>query len=160
MPVAGLFGSDLPAASGFRTVRDPYSEQEVFVIPRIAPDWAVIHVHEADAQGNARFFGSPFWDRIMARAADRVIVTAERIVPTAEFERLPELTAIPAFMVAAVVEAPGRAWPGACWPLYGTDEAAIWDYLAASKDATALAAYLERTRERDAATAPMAAPIP
>ena len=149
MPVAGMFGSDLPAASGFRTVRDPYSGQEVCVIPRIAPDWAVLHVHEADEQGNARVFGTPFWDRIMSRAADRLIITAERIIPTADFVRQPELTMVPGFLVTAVVAAPGGAWPGACWPVYGIDEAAIYDYLAVSKDREALTEYLERTSERD-----------
>lgn len=150
MPVAGMFGGDLPAASDFRTVRDPYSGQEVCVIPRIAPDWAVLHVHEADAEGNARVFGTPFWDRIMSRAADRLIVTAERIVPTAEFARQPELTLVPGFLVAAVVRAPGGAWPGSCWPDYPIDEPAVRDYLAASRDPATLAGYLERTSRRDA----------
>jgi glutaconate CoA-transferase, subunit A len=145
MPVAGLFGSDLPAASGFRTVCDPYSGAEVYVIPGIAPDWAVLHVHEADASGNARVFGTPFWDRIMSRAADRLIVTAERIIPTAEFERVPELTLVPGFLVVAVVEAPGGAWPAACWPDYAIDEPAVFDYLEASRDPARLRAYLEGT---------------
>lgn len=149
MPVAGLFGSDLPAASGFRTLRDPYSGEEVFVIPRIAPDWAILHVQEADALGNARVYGTPFWDRIMSRAAGRIIVTAERIIPTAEFERRPELTLVPGFMVAAIVEASGGAWPGSCWPEYGIDEAAVWAYLAASRDGAGLAAHLAGRRERD-----------
>ena len=150
MPVAGMFGSDIPDASGFKTICDPYTGQEVCVIPRIAPDWAVLHVHEADAEGNARVFGTPFWDRILSRAADRVIVTAERIVPTADFVRQPELTLVPGFLVAAVVEAPGGAWPGACWPNYATDEPAVWAYLEASRDSERLAQYLEETGRQDA----------
>jgi glutaconate CoA-transferase, subunit A len=146
MPVAGMLGSDLPAASDFRIVRDPYTGQEVCVIPRIAPDWAVLHVHEADAEGNARVFGTPFWDRIMSRAADRLIITTERIIPTAEFARQPELTLVPGFLVTAVVAAPGGTWPGACWPDYGIDEPAVWEYLAASQDCEGLKSYLERTR--------------
>lgn len=149
MPVAGMFGSDLPAASGFKTICDPYTGQEVCVIPRIAPDWAVLHVHEADEQGNARVFGSPFWDRIMSRAADRLIITAERIIPTEEFVRQPELTLVPGFLVTAVVAAPGGAWPGACWPDYGVDEAGVWEYLEASRDAGKLGEYLTGVRERD-----------
>src|SRR3954452_13843844 len=145
MPIAGLFGSDLPAASGFQTVRDPYSGAEVYVIPRIAPDWAVLHVHEADAAGNARVCGTPFWDRIMSRAADRVIITAERIIPTAEFERIPELTLVPGFLVAAVVEAPRGAWPAACWPDYPIDEPAVFDYLESSREPERLREYLEKT---------------
>src|SRR5690348_383105 len=110
MPVAGMFGSDLPAASGFQTVRDPYTSAEVYVIPQIKPDWAVLHVQEADVLGNARVRGTPFWDRILSRAADNVIVTAERIVPTEDFTACPELTLAPGFLVAAVVAAPGGAW--------------------------------------------------
>jgi glutaconate CoA-transferase subunit A len=156
MPVAGMFGSDIPAASGFQTVRDPYTGQEVCVIPRIAPDWAVLHVHEADREGNARVVGTPFWDRIMARAANRLILTAERIVPTEDFLRQPELTLVPGFLVTAVVEAPGGAWPGACWPDYAIDETAVWHYLAASKDSAQLAEYLDRTSARDANAAGVA----
>ena len=150
MPVAGMFGSDIPAASGFKTICDPYTGQEVCVIPRIAPDWAVLHVHEADTEGNARVFGTPFWDRILSRAADRIIITTERIVPTADFVRQPELTLVPGFLVAAVVEAPGGAWPGACWPNYATDEPAVWAYLEASRDSERLAQYLEETSRHDA----------
>jgi glutaconate CoA-transferase, subunit A len=149
MPVAGMFGSDLPAASGFKSVCDPYTRQEVCVIPRIAPDWAVLHVHEADAEGNARVFGTPFWDRIMSRAADRLIITAERIIPTEEFVRQPELTMVPGFLVSAVVAAPGGAWPGACWPDYGVDETGVWEYLEVSGTVRTLGEYLEGAKRRD-----------
>ncbi len=142
MPVAGLFGSDLPAASGFRTVADPYTGEPVYVMPRLAPDWAVLHVHEADELGNARIWGTPYWDRLMSRAAERVILTTERIVPTAEFVRCPELTVVPAFLVDAVVEAPGGAWPGSCHPCYGVDEAAVRDYLAHAGDREWLSKHL------------------
>ena len=83
---------------GLQTVRDPYSGAEVYVAPAIQPDWAVLHVQEADALGNARIYGSVFWDRLMSRAARGVILTAERIVPTAELARQPELTVVPALL--------------------------------------------------------------
>ena len=42
LPVAGIHGSDLPAANGWKKVADPYgSGQEVYVIPAIAPDVTV-----------------------------------------------------------------------------------------------------------------------
>lgn len=145
MPVAGLFGSDLPAASGFQVLSDPYSGEAVHVIPRIAPDWAVLHVHEADAQGNARVYGTPNWDRIMSRAAGRVIVTAERIIPTAEFVACPELTLVPAFLVDAVVEAPSGAWPGSCHRCYPVDERAVRDYLDHAHDRAWLENHLAAT---------------
>src|SRR5262249_26280546 len=109
MPAAGFEGSDLPAARGFKRVADPYTGELVLAIPRLRPDVAVIHVPEADAQGNGRIYGTQFEDALMARAARTVILTAERIVETAELARQPELTAIPGFLVSAVVHAPGGA---------------------------------------------------
>src|SRR5829696_8591604 len=44
MPLNGLQGSDLVGLRGFKTVRDPYSEQDVLVVPAIVPDVALIHV--------------------------------------------------------------------------------------------------------------------
>jgi glutaconate CoA-transferase, subunit A len=149
MPAAGFDGSDLPAARGFRRVADPYTGVEVVAIPPIRPDVALIHVPEADSTGNARILGTRFEDEILLRAARTVIVTTERIVPADDLARQPELTAVPGFLVSAVVEAPGGAWPGSCYPLYDYDPAAVRDYLAAARDPERLRAYLEATAERD-----------
>lgn len=129
MPVAGLDGSDIPRVSGFQKVADPFSGREVWVVPPIQPDWAVIHVHQADHQGNARIFGSPFWDRLLSRAAARVVVLAEEMVPTEELARQPELTTIPHLFVEAVVHAPEGSWPTSCPPWRNVDEAGVWSYL-------------------------------
>src|SRR4051812_11609780 len=127
MPVAGLTGSDLPAARNFMIIRDPYSGDETIAIPALVPNVAIIHVQEADALGNARIIGTRFEDVLMANAARRVIVTAERIVDGSEFERTPELVAIPGFVVDAVVEAPRGASPCSCAGEYDAD----LDYLTA-----------------------------
>ena len=71
-PVAGVFGSDLAEINGWKTVSDPYTGKEVYVIPAIRPDVAVIHVNEVDELGNARVYGTPFWDHPITRAAKRV----------------------------------------------------------------------------------------
>src|ERR687898_2195323 len=47
MPVAGLQGSDLPAARGFQAVADPYSDEHVYVVPALLPDIAILHVQVA-----------------------------------------------------------------------------------------------------------------
>jgi glutaconate CoA-transferase, subunit A len=150
-PIVGLTGSDIPAAAGFKTVRDPYTGVEVYAIPAIRPDWAILHVQEADALGNARIYGSPYWDVVMSRAAARVILTAERILATEELARMPELTRIPHFLVAAVVHAPEGARPTSCHPYYGIDEAGMRAYLAAAEAPETLRGYL------NAADAPLRA---
>ncbi len=144
-PVGGLTGSDLPRLSGFKEVEDPYTGQRVYAIPALAPDWAIIHVPEADARGNARIWGTPFWDRIISRAARRVIVTAERIVPTEALAERPELTVIPELFVEAVVHAPGGAHPTSCYPLYEIDVEATWRYLELARTPEGLATYLAET---------------
>ena len=48
-PVGGVHGSDLAELNGWRKISDPYgSGQEVYVIPAISPDIAVIHASEVD----------------------------------------------------------------------------------------------------------------
>jgi glutaconate CoA-transferase subunit A len=143
LPIAGFQGSDLPARLGLKTVRDPYGDEELVAVPRLRPDWAVIHVPEADARGNARIYGTPFWDRLAARAARRVLITAERVVPSEALAEQPELTAIPELFVEAVVHAPGGAWPGSCYPEYEVDYAAVEAYLAVARDPTGLRVHLE-----------------
>jgi glutaconate CoA-transferase subunit A len=124
-------------------VADPYTGQQVYVVPRLQPDWALIHVPEADADGNARIYGTPFWDRPMSRAARGVILTAERIVPREHLAAQPELTVVPGLLVRAVVHAPGGALPCSSTPDYDVDRAGVERYLATVGDQDALARYLD-----------------
>jgi glutaconate CoA-transferase, subunit A len=143
MPIAGMTGSDVPSIRGFRSIADPYGGGEVVAIPALVPDVAIVHVQEADVAGNARIVGTRFEDVLMAQAARRVIVTTERIVDGADFEAIPELVAIPGFMVDAVVAAPGGAWPCSCAGCYDYDAAYLAAYLEAGTDEPALRRFLE-----------------
>lgn len=138
MPLAGMTGSDLPAARGFRMVADPYTGAESVAIPAMAPDVTIVHVQEADADGNAAIAGSLFEDVLMAQAAKRVIVTAERVV-----DRLPaERVTIPGFMVSAVVEAPGGAAPCSCAGDYGYDRGWLLAWTAAARTPEGAEAFI------------------
>lgn len=129
-PVAGVHGSDIAHINGWKTVTDPYgSGREVYVVPAIQPDVTVIHATAADEHGNARVLGSPFWDHPLTRAAKRVLITAERLVPTESLAAQPELTLIPGFMVEAVAIVPQGAWPGSMHPFYEIDYAAVERYM-------------------------------
>lgn len=143
MPLNGLQGSDLVGLRGFKTVRDPYSELDVLVVPAIVPDVALIHVQEADQDGNARIVGSLFEDTLMAKAARRVIITAERIVDRDEIASGPSRTSIPGFLVEAVIEAPRGAWPTSCAGLYEYDAPLIGEMLAQAGDSERLAQFVE-----------------
>jgi glutaconate CoA-transferase subunit A len=61
---------------------------------------------------------------LLTRAAKKTIITTERLVGTYRMQEEPKLTAIPHFIVEAVVELPGGAKPGICYPEYLTVD---WD---------------------------------
>ncbi len=143
-PIRGLCDTDVAAAAGFATVRDPYSNEEVHVVPRIRPDWAVLHVHEADEQGNARIRGSPGYDQVMSEASANVILTTERIIPLDESIAHPELTKVPGIFVTAVALVPNGAFPCGCMPDYDVDPSAIREYAEASGSHERLMEYLRR----------------
>lgn len=147
--VAGFAGSDVPGVSPFATVTDPFTGNDTLVVPAIRPDWAILHVHEADVRGNARIYGTPVWDRLMSRAAKKVILTAETIVDTSHFVAQPEMTIIPELFVEAVVHAPAGAWPTAVFDRYDIDEAAMRRYLDLSRTPEGFRQYLEETALRD-----------
>jgi glutaconate CoA-transferase, subunit A len=145
-PVPGLRGTDVAEAASFATVRNPYGDDDVYVVPAIRPEWAVLHVDEADRRGNARLYGARGYDLVMAEAAAHVMVTAEEIVSGDEFERHPERTQIPGIFVDVVVHAPRGAFPCGCAPRYDVDADGIEAYLAAAGSPDLLRAYLDRTR--------------
>ncbi len=141
----GFAGSDIPERSGIHTIEDPYTGETLYAIPRLQPDWAIIHVHAADAEGNARIGGNRAFDFEMTRAARSVIITAEEIVSSETIMEEPELTVVPGFMVRAVVHAPGGAGPCSCYPNYEVDEAEMRRYMELSQTPEGLADYLEST---------------
>jgi len=129
-PVAGVHGSELARINNWQTMPDPYGSGEtVYVIPAIRPDIAVIHAAEIDSEGNARVYGSPFWDHPLTRAAKRVLVTAEKLVATERLREQPELTLVPGFMVEAAAVVPQGAWPGSMHPYYDIDYPAVERYM-------------------------------
>jgi len=147
--VAGFEGSDVPGVAPFATVKDPFSGKDTLVVPAVRPDWAILHVHEADVRGNARIYGTPVWDRLMSRAAKRVILTAEKILDTSHFVAQPEMTVVPELFVEAVVHAPAGAWPTAVFDCYDIDGPAMRHYLELSRTPDGFRKYLDETEAHD-----------
>jgi glutaconate CoA-transferase subunit A len=115
-----MWGSDLVniRPEFFQVVRNPFDGVEVVCVKALVPDYAIVHVQEADVYGNARILGPSYQDVLLTRAARKTIITAERIVGTYRMQEEPKLTAVPHFLVEAVVELPGGAKPGICFPEY------------------------------------------
>lgn len=144
LPTRSMLGSDTLKSSGIQTMRDPYSGVQVALLPALNPDCAVIHVHRADVNGNCQIDGITGFAAELARAAKRVIITAEEIVDEEVIRRTPERTIIPFYEVDAVVHAPFGAHPGETCGLYTRDEAAIRDWLGAIADEAGTKAYLAK----------------
>jgi glutaconate CoA-transferase subunit A len=121
--------------------------KEYVAVPAISPDWAFLHLGWADKYGNGQHPGARFGDRIMARAADRVALTVERLVPNARIRANPVMTSVP--YADAVVVAPFGSHPYASHGFYAEDAEHIEAYVAATAgfrrgDRGGLDAYLEK----------------
>lgn len=115
MPTRDLLGSDNVTHSGAMVVSDPFTGDPVCLLPALNPDVALIHVHQSDAYGNARIFGTNLFALEAAIASKKVIVSTEEIIEHAEIRQEPQRTTIPYFCVDAVVHLPYGAYPG-CMP--------------------------------------------
>jgi glutaconate CoA-transferase, subunit A len=121
LPTASLLGSDLLGRTPAQELRCPFTGELLVAVPALVPDVALIHVQTVDARGNAQVEGPAYMDREFARAAKRVIVTAEEVVPADAIRRHPERTVIPGFVVDAVCEVPFGAFPHECHGRYEAD---------------------------------------
>ncbi|HZW03430.1 MAG TPA: CoA-transferase [Anaerolineaceae bacterium] len=122
----------------YRRVTDPYTGKEVVVLPPLHPDVAIIHVQRADVHGNAHIWGIIGEQKEAAFAADRVILTAEEIVPEEIIRSDPNRTLIPGFIVDAVCHVPYCAHPSYTQGYYDRDNAFYleWDKITESEQAT------------------------
>jgi glutaconate CoA-transferase subunit A len=137
MPGQGWLGTDLPALRpDVRTVTDPYSGEVLMAFPAIRPTVAVIHALKADLHGNAIIGDNKGVDLELAVASEKVIVTAEEILPELQHADLV------APLVTAVVEAPMGAKPTSCHPLYPLDGEAILAYSENVSDPQSFETYL------------------
>jgi glutaconate CoA-transferase subunit A len=138
MPGRAWLGTDLPRLRpDVRTIRDPYSGEELMAFPAILPDLAVIHALRADTDGNALIGNNRGIDEELALTARTVIVTAEEIVPELEQADLV------APFVDAIVHAPFGAVPTSCHPLYPLDGEAILAYTEQVSDPLSFQVYLD-----------------
>jgi glutaconate CoA-transferase, subunit A len=134
LPSLTMLGSDLARTLGLQTVTCPYTGEQLAAVPALNPDVALIHAHRADMFGNVQVDGYRHMDADIAKAARKVIVSAERIVSPEEIAARPDQTMLPHFAVDAVVAAPHGAYPHECYGLYGPDFEHFTAYAAAARD--------------------------
>jgi len=119
LPMRSMMGSDVIARlSDVKQIECPFTGEKLVLVPALNPDVALIHVQRCDAYGNAQMDGLQFMDVDLAMAANRVILTTERIVSNDQIRRAPDQTKIPFMAVDAVVEAPFGCAPHECYGVY------------------------------------------
>ena len=119
LPMRSMLGSDvLRLRPEVREMDCPFTGDKLLLVPALNPDVAIIHVPRCDAYGNAQMDGLQFMDIDLAMAANRVILTTERIVSNNQIRRAPDQTKIPFFAVEAVVEVPFGCAPHECSGAY------------------------------------------
>ena len=138
LPMNQTGAMDLEKANSLiKRVTDPYSGQEVIVVPALHPDVAIVHVQRADENGNAHLWGIVGEQKEVAFASKRVILTAEEIVDENIIRSDPNRTLIPGFIVSAVCHVPHAAHPSYAQGYYDRDNEFYlnWDKLSESPDA-------------------------
>jgi glutaconate CoA-transferase, subunit A len=143
LPARSLLGTDTFRKSAACVITCPFTGERLAALPALYPDVAAIHVHEADRYGNCRIRGTTVADLDLARAARRLIVTCERLIPAEEIRRDPSQTVIPFFCVDAVCEVPFGSYPGNMPYEYFSDEEHLRAWLEAETDPDRFRQFLD-----------------
>lgn len=147
MPMRSMMGSDVAGQlDNLKEMDCPFTGEKMLLVPALNPDVALIHVQRCDAYGNAQIDGLQFMDIDMAMAANRVILTTERIVSNDQIRRSPDQTRIPFIAVEAVVEVPFGSAPHECYGMYEPFFSHMDDYASLTKTnpEQGVAEYLEK----------------
>jgi len=144
LPMRTNAGSDLPPNNhNIKTIKDPYTGDEVSTVPPLRPDIAVVHVQRCDENGNAHIWGIIGEQKDAAFAAKKVIVTAEEIVSESVIRSDPNRTLIPDFVVHAVVQEPWCAHPSYTQGYYDRDNEFYMQWDGITKDHESTMKYLD-----------------
>ncbi|MBQ0785842.1 MAG: CoA transferase subunit A [Amphritea sp.] len=146
LPFATLrayIGCDLPKYN--RTIKQiecPFTGEKLAAVPAIRPDVTVIHAQQADRKGNVLLWGIVGVQKQAVLAAKKVIVTVEEVVD--KLEPHANQTVIPGWVIDAVCEIPGGAFPSYAQG-YSTRNNAFyqqWDVIARDRETFSL--WMER----------------
>lgn len=136
-PLKSIKGTDLTKYNPMiKTIKCPYSGDEVTVVPALNPDIGVVHAQRADREGNAQIWGIIGEQQEVAFASKKLIVTVEEIVEESVIRSDPSRTVIPGFLVDAVVEMPWGAHPSYAQGYYDRDNSFYleWDGISKSEE--------------------------
>jgi glutaconate CoA-transferase subunit A len=139
----GYAGSDLPKHNKMiRTVRCPFTGEELAAVPAIRPDVAVIHAQKADRKGNVLIWGILGVQKEAVLSARRAIVTVEEIVD--RLDAPPNAVVLPSWVIDAVCHVPGGAHPSFAQGYSTRDNRFYKEWDAISRERDGFLAWMER----------------
>ncbi len=144
LPMRSMMGTDTFKKSPAKEILCPYTGERMLAIPACYPDVAVIHVHEADRFGNCRIRGTSVADIDLARAAKKLIISCERLIPNDDVRSDPTRTVIPFYCVDAVCEVPFGSYPGNMPYEYFSDEDHIRQWLTVEENPLAYKQFIDK----------------
>jgi glutaconate CoA-transferase subunit A len=137
-PIRSYYESDIPKVNPkIVPMRSPYEDDtEVYVVPALQPDVAIVSAQRADDAGDTQIWGLLGCQKEVAFAAKRVIVVVEEVVEESVIRRDPNRTVIPGAIVDAVVEEPFGCHPSFAQGYYDRDNRFYleWDRIAKEQD--------------------------
>jgi glutaconate CoA-transferase, subunit A len=131
----GYIGSDLPKYNPqIKFIDCPFTGEKLAAIPAIQPDVTIIHAQKADRQGNVLLWGVVGVQKEAVMAAKCAIVTVEEIVE--KLEAPPNALVLPSWVVTAVCEVRGGAFPSYAQGYYARNNAFYkkWDDIARERE--------------------------
>ena len=149
LPARTALGSDTAKNNEFLVeIESPFTnsgqKEKLHAVRALIPDVTIVHVQRADREGNAHCWGNFGVMVEGVRAAKRVIVVAEEVVDPEIITSDPNRTAIPGFLVNAVVACPYGAHPSPVQGYYKRDDAFFRQYHDQTKTGTDSHAWLRR----------------
>ncbi len=150
IPIKSLIASEVlerleagPGAEDIRRMKCPFTGEEYVLMKALTPDVSLVHVQVADREGNCQIEGPRWENEEQAKAARRIIVITEELVPTEYIQRSPERTVIPAHRVEAVIHQPFGAHPTSVFRCYDYDAEHLSLYVDHVKRPERVKEYLE-----------------
>ena len=131
----GYVGTDLMARTQVAPITCPFSGEQLVAVPALAPDVAIIHAQEADRHGNVQLWGIPGVQKEAVLAANRSLVTVERVVE--QLQPRPGAIVLPGWVIDAVAQAPGGSRPSYSLGITERDNDfyRFWDEVSRDRDA-------------------------
>ena len=130
----GYTGTDLVKLGNVRFIECPFTGEKLAAVPAIRPDVTLIHAQKVDRKGNVLMWGVVGVQKEAVLAARRSVVTVEEIVD--DLNAPPNSVVLPSWVVGAVCEVKGGAFPSYAQGYYQRNNAfyKAWDSIARERE--------------------------